>query len=746
MKPFAVIYFLLFFTLTQIFAQTAPSNSCTNFRYRKPIFNNTTYYTDLVYVKNIPQYSGTSIFFNEQNTQENMVLDVRIPANTADTLAKRPVMIWAHGGGFIIGDENHDDMQGLMDTFAQRGYVTASIRYRQGMNVSVTESAERAVYRGIQDGSAAVRYFKENAAIFKIDTNLIFFGGSSAGAFIAIHLAYLAEANRPTSTYNLNTLNYDANDLGCIRCNNIEKISSLSPYTSTSVPAIFGSTPQVIMPCWGAIIDTNYINSPPDKTWCIMFHGTIDPIVPYNCGYPFTLGITFPQVCGSNIMNPRLEHQKIVHELYSYPNKGHETWGGLNGHFTAISPMDTLNWNDIIDKTSAFCYRYMQPPTPTITGATIACPNNTYTYQINNPKNSSKYCWTISNGSIVSQNNNASSVNITWNTNLNGIIKVREINRNVVESNDTTITVTIIPNTTPIGISIGTITANSINLSWDTQTGVSYEVAYKASDASNWNSISAVLNSATINNLISCTLYEFKVRAVCSASSKSNFSTPISAKTLHSTSLKVKAFLQGAFNGFQMTNTLQNLNLLPTNQPYSTYPWFYMANKNVNSFPVNTTDWVLIELRDINKNLIESQAALLLSDGNIVDTDNSANIKFCTASNGNYYIVLRHRNHLPIISNTTISLPNTTAYDFSTNINDTQQVLLANSTKKGMAAGDINANGIITFKDYNLYKINTGVTNQYILADCNLDGAVDINDYLMYSQNFARIGVKILRY
>jgi acetyl esterase/lipase len=51
--------------------------------------------------------------------------------------------------------------------------------------------------RAVQDGRAAVRYFKKNVAVggntYKIDLNNIYFAGVSAGGFVALQLAYLDE-------------------------------------------------------------------------------------------------------------------------------------------------------------------------------------------------------------------------------------------------------------------------------------------------------------------------------------------------------------------------------------------------------------------------------------------------------------------------------------------------------------------------------------------------------------------------
>ena len=51
------------------------------------------------------------------------------------------------------------------------------------------------VMNGISDAKAAIRYFRKDAAtngnIFGIDPNQIYIGGYSAGAILAVNLAYI---------------------------------------------------------------------------------------------------------------------------------------------------------------------------------------------------------------------------------------------------------------------------------------------------------------------------------------------------------------------------------------------------------------------------------------------------------------------------------------------------------------------------------------------------------------------------
>ena len=58
----------------------------------------------------------------------------------------------------------------------------------------------------------------------------------------------------------------------------------------------------------------------------------------------------------------------------------------------------------------------------------------------------------------------------------------------------------------------------------------------------------------------------------------------------------------------------------------------------------------------------------MLSDGSVVDLDGSSQVKFNGIVPGNYYIVIRHRNHLPIMSANPVNLSftNSLLYDFST--------------------------------------------------------------------------------
>jgi len=148
---------------------------------------------------------GSNISYN--GTTTSLTLDFYEPSS--DTSHARPLIIWAHGGSFLGGASTDADVDTLCHRFAKKGYACASINYRLG--VAAPDSADfiQAVVRGVQDMKAAIRFFykdKQTSNTYKIDTNNIFIGGSSAGAFIALHTVYLKRSCQITTYMSQATL------------------------------------------------------------------------------------------------------------------------------------------------------------------------------------------------------------------------------------------------------------------------------------------------------------------------------------------------------------------------------------------------------------------------------------------------------------------------------------------------------------------------------------------------------------
>lgn len=184
--------------------------------------------------------------------------------------------------------------------------------------------------------------------------------------------------------------------------------------------------------------------------------------------------------------------------------------------------------------------------------------------------------------------------------------------------------------------------------------------------------------------------------------------------------------------------------LIPTTSPYDSTTCdasvFTMTGTNA------IVDWILIELRDPNdaSNILVSQSALLQRDGDIVATDGTSPVSI-NSNSGDYYVAVRHRNHLGILTASTVSLSETvTNLDLSTDINAiTGGALALRDMGNGifaMYAGDVNTDGSILNTDIaNALSLSGGITI-YSGADVNMDGNILNTDIqLIIQPNAGRI-------
>ncbi|HIO72700.1 MAG TPA: alpha/beta hydrolase, partial [Flavobacteriales bacterium] len=402
LKSGLIVAFLLLVPYFQLNAQ-----NCSSARYIDRVFDSVTVTTDVIYA-NAPSVTTPYV---AENVTINIDLKLDVFEPTGDTLNKRPLVILAFGGGFLIGAKEDEDIRATCDSLARLGYVTASIDYRLGMNILVTTSAERAVYRAIQDYSAAVRYFKEFATTYSIDTNYIFIGGVSAGAITSLHLAFAEESDRPVSTFSSSFPN-PAPDLGCRDCS-----GNSYNHSSTNVKAVIN--------CWGAMGDVNWIE-PGEDVPIISFHGDQDAIVPYDSGYPFTAMTTMPYVYGSLPISQHADSIGLYNEFYPFPGEGHNVWGTVVNNLFVGGP--TGYFQPILHSISDFLFLFIKPNTDSITGDGMVCLNDTSTYSVNNTTGSF-YCWTVNGGTIVSTDSTQNTIDVMWNTTGQNNIIVREINK-----------------------------------------------------------------------------------------------------------------------------------------------------------------------------------------------------------------------------------------------------------------------------------------------------------------------------
>lgn len=218
--------------------------------------------------------------------------------------------------------------------------------------------------------------------------------------------------------------------------------------------------------------------------------------------------------------------------------------------------------------------------------------------------------------------------------------------------------------------------------------------------------------------------------------------------------VRIKVFLQAPYNtggGLMSTQLLTN-GYLPVAQPYHVAPWNYNGTECVQSLPPNTVDWVLVEVRQSPNSsvIVERRAALLRNDGIITDLNGTEGVAFGNLTGGmSYYVSVKHRNHIGLMSANPLILPNPTTLnlsDFASIEQAATQAALLNGAVYGMFAGDLNGNGVITYADFNLFIITPPGLSTYTQADANLDGTLDLNDFFWYQTNAGKTGINLVRY
>lgn len=203
-----------------------------------------------------------------------------------------------------------------------------------------------------------------------------------------------------------------------------------------------------------------------------------------------------------------------------------------------------------------------------------------------------------------------------------------------------------------------------------------------------------------------------------------------------------KVLLEGPYSSGSMSTSLKTLGLLPLAQPYSSSPWNYTGTESVTSIPANITDWILVELRTgtASSTKVASRAGFIKNDGTITDLNGSSALSFSGIGSGNYYIVIRHRNHMPVMSASPVALSSSSAlYDFTTGSSKAYggtngfKLIDASLSKWGMVSGDATNEGSIYIDDYTDFWVPAfGSSGIYSRGDFKLDGNVFIDDYTDY--------------
>ena len=209
------------------------------------------------------------------------------------------------------------------------------------------------------------------------------------------------------------------------------------------------------------------------------------------------------------------------------------------------------------------------------------------------------------------------------------------------------------------------------------------------------------------------------------------------------TVINTKVLLQGAYvGGGNMRTSLRNFNLLPLSQPYGTSQFSYNGTESVASIPAGVVDWVYLEVRaTANGAPVQNgrRAAFLKSNGEIVDLDGITPVKIQGVPTGNYFVVVGHRNHLPVMTAGTVYLNGLSAqYDFTSGLSQYYGGDAASlSGLFGLYSGDANKSFIVSAADYTEVQNNLLQAN-YNYADLNLNGTVTSADFGFITINLAK--------
>ncbi|WP_298418254.1 choice-of-anchor Q domain-containing protein [uncultured Kordia sp.] len=215
-----------------------------------------------------------------------------------------------------------------------------------------------------------------------------------------------------------------------------------------------------------------------------------------------------------------------------------------------------------------------------------------------------------------------------------------------------------------------------------------------------------------------------------------------------SLSVLPRVFLQGALLG--VSGTIMNDNLRDGNDLPTTTPYTDGATCDAAVFTITgndaIVDWIWVELRDATTNttILDAQSALIQRDGDIVGVDGTSSLVF-TQSAGNYYVAIKHRNHLGIMTNNTINLNGTaTVVDFTDANNqitfgsNSQTTFGMPSGIIAMWAGNVNGDDIVQYSGTtpdtpsilsivlndsgNFLNFPTYLLEGYDIHDINMDG------------------------
>lgn len=257
-------------------------------------------------------FDSVSVQTVEYSSVYGLSMDIYSPFG--DDLTNRPVIVFAHGGAFVAGSRDIGEMKYWCKEFAKRGYVTASISYRLAastFDLLDTLSALDVVTKAISDGHAAIRYFRMSASQGNphgVDPNRIIAGGTSAGAVLMLHVAYMND-----------TIPLGPHLREIVRNNGGISGNSGNPGFSSEVMGVLNLS--------GGLHRLQWMENGEAPVYSV--HGDQDGTVPFDCGSVFQGALpnaNLVTLCGSDAIHDHALNVGVSSQLKVLVGQDHCPW------------------------------------------------------------------------------------------------------------------------------------------------------------------------------------------------------------------------------------------------------------------------------------------------------------------------------------------------------------------------------------------------------------------------------------
>ncbi|HSQ35052.1 MAG TPA: alpha/beta hydrolase [Candidatus Binatia bacterium] len=240
------------------------------------------YQDDVFAAVNISRDIAYGSAVDRSGNLQTLLLDLYEPAD--DTVSRRAAIVWIHGGGFVSGSKATAPIVDLAQRYARKGYLTVSIDYRLATPAQFASEPWPVMRTAMFDAKAAVRWLRANAGSLRVDSGRIVAGGGSAGAFTALHAAYLEEEG-------------DSGNPG------------------------FSSAIGAVIDFWGGMSDVSEMEA--GEAPLVIIHGSLDQTVPF---------------AYARQLESRAQAVGVAYDFHPLEGAGHSAWQFMEDYVAWITP------------------------------------------------------------------------------------------------------------------------------------------------------------------------------------------------------------------------------------------------------------------------------------------------------------------------------------------------------------------------------------------------------------------------